>query len=497
MQIERFLDLLPRRLASVAVSVALTACTVGTGFSKPDMLAPADWNQFQGGDPLLRQAQTSSLAPLAESWWEAFEDPVLNILEREALVVSPDLQTAALNVVLARIQRSDATTQSQPVASLTAGANRQRQSENGASTRLLDVIGGDHQRLAPLLAEPFSVYQAGVDVSWEPDLWGRVRRSIEAADADVAGQRALLDLARLTLTCDVARYYLELRSTERQIVVLRDEQSAFRERLDILEARVRAGTLDHFDLERQKADLAGLNAQLPGMLAQAATSTNQLSLLLRKRPGQLRETLGPEAQQNALPTLTLGLPSEVAARRPDILSAEARLRKATANIGIAQADLYPSIRLGAHGGLESLRSGELSDWASRNWSIGPSLDLPLFDRGHRLRVVRIRELEQQKAAVEFHETVLRAWQEIDDAVNAYSAEQLQGTELLHRLKSATEAYQLVRARYDAGTIDYTAVIDAQRVSLQARGDMVKSQGRLAQAFVFVNKSIGNVLPSAP
>ena len=194
----------------------------------------------------------------------------------------------------------------------------------------------------------------------------------------------------------------------------------------------------------------------------------------------------------ALPDLALGLPSEVARRRPDIRAAEARLHRATANIGVAQADLYPSIRLGAHVGLESYLSGEFSDWGSRAWSIGPSLSLPLFDHGRRKSVVELRKLEQQEAAVDFQRTVLKAWQEIDDALNAYTAERQQARQLAERARSAGDACKLALARYEGGAVDYTVALDSQRRYLQARRDLAASEGRLATRYVTVNKAIGNV-----
>ena len=195
--------------------------------------------------------------------------------------------------------------------------------------------------------------------------------------------------------------------------------------------------------------------------------------------------------RTALPDLALGLPSEVALRRPDIRAAEARLHSATANIGIAKANLYPSIRLGAKFGFESYLSGEFSDWGSRAWSVGPSLNLPIFDHGRRTATVQLRELQQQEAAVNYQKTVLKAWQEIDDALAAYSAEQQQAQELKARSDAASDAYQLVQARYDGGAIDYTAVLDSQRSYLQARRDLAANQGRLAARFITLNKALGN------
>ena len=175
-----------------------------------------------------------------------------------------------------------------------------------------------------------------------------------------------------------------------------------------------------------------------------------------------------------------------------IRAAEARLHRATANIGVAQADLYPSIRLGAHVGLRSYLSGEFSDWGSRAWSIGPSLSLPLFDHGRRKSVVELRKLEQQEAAVDFQRTVLKAWQEIDDALNAYTAERQQARQLAERARSAGDARKLALARYEGGAVDYTVALDSQRRYLQARRDLAASEGRLATRYVTVNKAIGNV-----
>ena len=194
----------------------------------------------------------------------------------------------------------------------------------------------------------------------------------------------------------------------------------------------------------------------------------------------------------ALPDLGLGLPSEVAKQRPDIRAAEARLHSATASIGIAQANLYPSIRLGAKFGFESYLSGEFSDSGSRSWSVGPSIGLPIFDQGRRKATVQLRQLQQQEAAINYQQTVMKAWQEIDDALSAYTAERQQASELRSRSAAASDAYRLALARFDGGVTDFTVVLDAQRSYLQARRDLVASEGRLSTRYVSINKAVGNV-----
>lgn len=297
----------------------------------------------------------------------------------------------------------------------------------------------------------------------------------------------------MSLISDVVRNYFELRTTQRQIRLAREDIAALEERVGLLEARVQGGIVDHLDLERQRAELAAVKAQLPGLLAQEGASANQIALLLGERPGALRNELAAVADdgRTALPDLALGLPSEVALRRPDIRAAEARLHRATASIGVAQAELYPSIRLGARFGYESYLSGEFSAWGSRTWSIGPTLSLPLFDRGRRKSVVQLRELEQQEAAVNYQRTVLKAWQEIDDALSGYTAEQQQERELQARMHSAGQAYELAQARYDGGMADFLSVLDSQRSYLQARRELAASEGRVGTRYVMVNKAIGN------
>ncbi|MFJ0747588.1 TolC family protein, partial [Bordetella bronchiseptica] len=198
-----------------------------------------------------------------------------------------------------------------------------------------------------------------------------------------------------------------------------------------------------------------------------------------------------------LPDYALGLPSELARRRPDIRAAEARLHQATARIGLAQADLYPSIRLGARFGYESYESGKFGDWGSRTWSIGPSLDLPIFDSGRRRSVVTLRELQQQEAAVAYQQTVLRAWHEVDDALSGYRAEQLQYARLREKAESAAQARAWAQARYLGGLTDYLAVLDAQREDLQARRDLTASDGRLRTRLVVLYKALAGGAETQP
>ncbi|KPH63059.1 efflux transporter outer membrane subunit [Novosphingobium sp. ST904] len=490
-------------LTATSLALCLPACTVGPDFKAPTPAAPDDWASWRGGDPSLI-APTSGSVTIPADWWTILGDPVLDRLERQAMAASPDIETAALHFAQARAQRGIAASASLPQVNASAQVNRQRMSEYGASTRLFDAIGGSasgasRDELAKFLADPFTLYQGGFDAGWEIDLWGRVRRSIESADAQVAGQGAMLDLARLSVASEVAQAYFALRTAQAQIALAKEDIALLTDQVSLVAARADGGMENHTGLETDRAGLRALEASLPALQAQEAAQIGRIALALGQQPGSLRDLLLPTRNATVIPAppdLSLGLPSEVAQRRPDVRAAESKLHAATAEIGIAIADLYPAIRLGGGFGLESYRKDNLFDWASRTWQIGPGLSLPIFDGGRRRAAVQVRKLEAREAFMNYQTIVLKAWQEIDDALNDYTAEWHRREKFIAREGSARAAWQNVEARYRAGSANYLPVIDARRAVLQADRDVADSEGRLRTHFAAVNKAIGNA-PSAP
>lgn len=484
-----------RTLAPAFALLAVAGCTVGPDFTAPRPAAPADWSSWRSGAPSLAgTAATDGAMP--PQWWTLLGDPVLDRLESEALAASPDVETAALHYAQARVQLGAAGAAGLPQINFSADATRTRISEHGASTRLFDALAPDRDALAAFLARPYTLYSGGFDAAWELDLWGKVRRSIEQAGALASQQQALLDQARLSVASEVARAYFDLRTVQRQVVLTREDIALSRERTALVSARVAGGLEDSSVLEREQAGLNGLEASLPGLEAGEAMQLNRIALLLGRRPGDLAEDLrrpAPAGDGEApLPDLSLGLPSQVALARPDLRAAEAQVHVATAAIGVATADLYPSIRLGGGFNLESYRRETLFDWASRSWAIGPSISLPLFDGGRRRAVVQLRKLEAREAVVEYQRTVLRAWQEIDDALSGYTADRQQRDKLSARVRNTGDALQLLEARYRAGAVNYLPIIDARRAYLQAQRDLSDVEGRLRTRFAAINKAIGNV-----
>ena len=498
-------------IAYSALALLVGGCAVGPDHRPAQVQAPADWSAWHGGSAVLLGAERKAApAAIASGDWKAFGDPLLDRLQALALAANHDLQTAALRFAQSRVQRTAAAAQQAPQLNAGGSVNRQRQSESGAATRMIDALGSsvaNRDQLIRTLSEPYNLYQAGFDASWEIDLWGRVRRSIEAADADAGASAALLRQAQLSVQAEVARSYFELRGAQRELRVAHADIAAAAESLELVQARADGGLVTDLDPTRQRTQLAELKARIPMLLQQEAQAMNQITLLTGASPGTLNAELAPPSegagnplaalQAPPLPELALGLPGDVVRRRPDIAAAEAQLHAATARIGVAVADLYPRVTLGAGFGYESAGSERFGEWGSRQWHVGPSISLPIFDNGRRRSTVNLRELQQQEAAVAFQQAVLKAWHEIDSALSAYAAERQRHAELAERERSSRDALTLAHARYANGLTDFGVELDARRALLQARRDQVQSTSRMAVGMVAVYKALGGGIPATP
>jgi NodT family efflux transporter outer membrane factor (OMF) lipoprotein len=486
----------PKLLAMLLA--ASLGCAVGPGYKAPELIAPADWNSWHGGAGELA-AGRGDPAGAPGVWWLTFHDPTLAWLVDQAARGNQDLQSAALRFAQSRVTRLTVAAQRGPQVNGSASATRDKDSENGVETRLFGplVPPAEEGPLLKTLGSPYSIYQAGFDASWELDLWGRVRRSVAAADADVAAAAAALAEVRLTLEAEVARRYFELRGAQQLLRITRDQIASGEEALRLTRAQAQYGLVNGLAVVQQEALLADQRARLPQVLDQEAQAVNRITLLLNRHPGDLRAELagtGAAPGPAGLPDLALGLPSEFAQRRPDIQQAEARLRSAVAAIGVAQAELYPRVTLGATFGLQSTAVNQFAEWSSTQWTIGPSLSIPIFDQGRRRAIVKLRQLQQQEAAVGYQQTVLKAWHEVDDCLSAYQAERQRNAQLAERTLGDSRAFQLAQARFRNGLTDYLTELDARRGLLQAELDQAGSATQLFIDLVAVHKALGDQAP---
>lgn len=473
-----------RSLLIAVGALMLTACAVGPDYKEPQTALPEQWRS--AGDALSSQ-------DVDAQWWKQFNDPALDDLVARALQNNPDITIAALRLAQSRAQRGAAAGARWP--SVNAGAlyDRERQSENGVSTRVINLIVPPAQRdeIISVLSEPFSVYQAGFDAAWELDLWGRVRRSVESADAALQASGENLHDAQLSLTAEVVRTYLELRGVQEQLRIANADVVASADLVELTTYRVKGGIVDELDLSTQRARLSQTRSSIPRLQQQQTQIISALGLLLNVQPGVLDAQLANQAEGFQMPrTIAGGIPSEVARRRPDIRRAEAQLHAATAEIGVAVADLYPRITLTGSFVQQSLDASDLTEWGSRQWSIGPSISLPIFDGSRRRSVVEIRKLQQQEAAVNYQRTVLHAWHEIENALSAYDAERRRNQELGETLSASRAAYDIAHVRYNHGLVNYLVELDAHRTLLQAERAYSESNTQVATQLVAIYKALG-------
>ena len=482
--------------AALAVAALCTACsTMGPDYQHPAVAqdAPPRFAERHAGSPLLAAPSSADAAALPADPWGALGGETLKALQQRARERNADIAGAALHLAQARTQRDVVASQAGPTLGFNGSAARQRQSQTDASTRILQIFPPAAQQEAlDIIGTPFTLYQAGFDASWELDLWGRVRRSVEAAEADDAAAAALLADVRSSIDAEVARAWLDLASARQQIAVLQRQRTSADDLLALLAARQRHGLVDASAALRQRSVVDDLASRLPPLLETEASAWRRIELLCGDMPGSLAAQLGaPGGSPKAAPwpALALGLPSTLAARRPDITAAAAQLHAATASVGIAVAELYPRVMLGAGVGSVSVGSSNFATSASQQWWFGASVDLPLFDGGRRRAAVTQRELQMQQASVAFRQTVVSAWHDVDAAVARYEAERRRGDELQRKLAASDEAFALARVRYQRGLSDETPLLETERTRLEAEREAILSHAQQGLALVAVYKAL--------
>ena len=477
----------------------LAGCAVGPDFEQPSVWSPASW--FSRAKPVARVASEPVPAPVDTAWWTAFRDPVLTGLIDRAATANLDVRTATARVAQARAQRGVSTAAEYPQINGNSSATRQRLSRNGAASvfgggapgAAANGLGGSQGGAIPSRGgiPAFDLFQGGLDASWELDLWGRVRRSIESADAQLMASEEARRAALISTTAEVARSYLALRNTQAQLAIARANLATARESAGLTDARSRGGLATDLDVATARAQQENTAAALPLLEQQEAQGVNAIGLLLALPPAALAaELLPPRPVPPVPPTVPVGLPSELARRRPDIRQAEAQLHAATADIGVAEADFYPRITLTGSVSLQSSQIKTLFNAASGAYAFGPSLTIPIFDGARIRRTVELRQAQQQEAAIQYQRVVLQAFTEVDNALVAYAAEQRRRVSLQAQATQARRALGLAQSRYRQGVSDFLEVLTAQRTVLAAEQQLADSLATVSENLVALYKALG-------
>jgi len=463
-----------RALWVAAIASVLAACAVGPDFHKPafptpDGAAPADF--------IAVDAQQFSPNATEAEFWTSFNDPQLNDLIETAFKANHDIRIAQSRLAEARALRGEKRLDLAPTITASGGHTESRLSE-----RQLPFPGVDRHQ---------DYYDASFDASWELDLFGRVRRGIEAQSAQVNASIAGVEDAEVSVTAEVARSYFELRGAQHQLDVARRNTDNQRSSLELTNARLEAGRGTELDTSRAQAQLSATLATIPDLEAAVTRSILRLGVLTGQSPQALIPSLSEPRPLPALPTTQpIGTPEALLRRRPDIRVAENQLAAATAQIGVAVGDLFPRISLVGSWGLDATNSADLGNGSSETYSFGPSIRWAAFDLGRVRQRIKQREAAADGALARYEQTVLRALEETDASMTDY-VKSLAKQEHLRRSASASaNAAMLARARFDNGAADFLTVLDAERTMLEAEDRLARTETETATSLLAMYKALG-------
>ncbi|GAA4402867.1 efflux transporter outer membrane subunit [Quisquiliibacterium transsilvanicum] len=469
-----------RGFAPVLMMLMAGCAAVGPNYVPPRPELPAAWAQGGAVSPAVPGASAvaggAGVAAAAavhpsglRAWWSLFRDPLLDALVDETLARSPDLRVAAARLEQARAQRGIAQAGFLPSASARAG------------TRESAARGGDST----------ASYSLGVDASWEIDLFGGLRRALEAADADLQASAASLGSVQVSLAAEAALAYLEVRLLQARLDVAARNLASQEETLQLTDWRAQAGLVGSLDVEQARAGVEQVRAQLPALRSALGQARHRLSVLTGQQPAALDDRLSAVAPIPAAPVAAaLSIPAEVLAQRPDVHAAERALAAETARVGQAEAARYPGLSLGGSIGLEALTLGGLTAGGATVRSIAASLAATVFDGGRLRRQVEIRSAVQAQALASYEATVLAALEEVENALLAVRSARERQTALAAAAEAARNAALLARQRYASGLIDFQAVLDSARTVLSAEDSLVSGEAEAATSMVRLYKALG-------
>jgi outer membrane protein, multidrug efflux system len=484
-----------RSLALASLGCTLAGCVVGPNFTQPKPNAPTQWSATAAANGSEGAAHTSSAPAQTVAWWSSFDDPTLSSLVEQSAAQNLDVRQAVLRIEEAQAQAAVVAGGLWPSLSANTSWSRERLSTNTPNGA---IFGLHFPGLPPTLVNPFNEYQLGLGASWTLDLFGTARRSIEAANAEmqaaVEGEHAAL----LSMVSDVAATYIDLRGAQLQRAILERSLATQRDLLQLTRDRRNAGLTSDLDVENATAEVGTTEAEVPLVERQITVDVNQLSQLMAKPPEALRAELAAVRPVPPVPPVVpIGLPSDLARRRPDIRQAEANLHAATAEIGVAVSNYFPQLTLTAAGGYQSEGLSELMETASRFVTLGPAIELPIFEGGRLRATVRLQRLKAKEAAVVYAQTVLAALNQVEDALAAYGSDQSRRASLQTAVTASREARLLARQRYQSGVASFIDVLDAERTEEQNELALADATTAVSADLVQLYRALGGGWQSPP
>ncbi len=462
-----------KAIAIVSFAALLAACTVGPHYREPQS-APA----------VLVNAQAPQFAAATPEalWWREFEDSELDALVRRALGANLDLRTAVDRVKAARAVFVERKLDYAPHVQLGADYSHSNEQQPGFGSDRFNIQSDS----------------LGFDASWELDLFGHVRHSVEAARADLGAEQANYRDAEVTVAAEVARNYFELRGAQRRLAVARENLDTERKTLELTRLRDQVGRGSELDVQRSLAHLKATEASIPPLEAAEKQAGYRLAVLLGQRPGALDAELQPAAVAVYAKALPIGDTTELLRRRPDVRAAEQQLAAATARVGVATADLFPRVSVTGFVGFLSGDVGRLFGTASgsdsRAWAVTPAVSWAAFDFGSVRARLRASNAQSDAAAANYEKVVLTALEDTENGLVAYRTRQEQLKSLTEQVAASRRAAELAETQYREGVADFLVLLDAQRTQLDAEDSVAQAETAVNVAVVAIYKALGGAGP---
>lgn len=456
------------RLLPLAAALVLAGCATALPTLPKAVDTPPQFKE-------LRQNERWTIAQPAEAhsrgtWWKAFNDPVLDELIERAGAGNTDIQQAAARLAQAR--------------ALLRGAQADRAPQIGAGASADRGAGANTANGST----PATLLQAGLNLSYEVDLFGRLSRAQDAASLDAQSREALLQSTRLLVQAEVAQTYLALRATDTERALMQDTATAYTDTLRLTQRRFEAGDVAELDVIRIQTEQAATEAEVIALERTRAELEHALAVLLGEPASGF--ALAPTATARALPVIPPGVPATVLARRPDVAAAQASLLAAQARVGVAQAAWFPRVSLTGAAGFASPELGDLFQWSARSWGVGALLSLPLFDGGRREAGVQNAQAEFDAVAAQYRGQVLNALREVEDQLSSLRLLHEQSLAQGRAVSAAQRASAISETRYRNGLVSQLELLDARRNELLNRRQAQRVEAAQQQATVRLIRALG-------
>jgi len=463
-------------LVLVIAVLGAAGCMVGPNYRRPEVVTPPSWGELAPAvPPTGRSDAIVDGAPTA--WWTAFDDALLTSLIQRAVQSNLTLQQAEARVREARALRRIAASDLWPQVEATGSYAREHASKNGVS--------------AGAAGKTFNLFQGGFDANWEVDVFGGIRRAVEAADANVQAAEDDRNAVLVTLMGELGAEYVTYRSLQQRIALAKQNVAAQQGTLDLTRRLFNAGLAPELDVQRAAAQVATTASTIPLLEQQAAQTMHALGILIAQPPMTLQEELAPLGPIPRPPAqVAVGLPSELLLRRPDVARSERQLAAQTAEIGVATRDLFPRFFITGAASLQSVRSSDFFDWQSRLLSIAPSVSWPVFEGGRIRANIALQTATQQEVLAAYEAVVLQAFQDVEDALVAFSHEQATRAQLEDAVRANQRAAELARNLYAQGLTDFLTVLVAEQSVFTSQDTLAQTERDVALELVALYKAVG-------